>query len=206
MRSGGSMDRDRKQHPLQPWVRGAGPPLHHQTEAAPRFAVFEAWAPRTMVSGDLSSVELSFLLLVRQHRAALILRVVAKTAPPPLLRFQHQSALHRIAVHVMQLLDSFALAPDVEVVEALLPDVPWFRLPKQPLRSRTALALRVQHVLSEPLFEDLHHRRGRARLRLADEHVEMLGHDHIADYDEAIALAGLFEETDEERAPLRAAQ
>ena len=39
-------------------------------EAAPRFAVFEAWAPRTMVSGDLSSLQLDLRLLVARLGSA----------------------------------------------------------------------------------------------------------------------------------------
>jgi len=41
----------------------------------------------------------------------------AETAPSPLLRLFHQPALHGIAVHVAQSLDSLAFAPHIEVVE-----------------------------------------------------------------------------------------
>ena len=49
--------------------------------------------------------------------------VAAIAAPLPLLWFEQQSAIQRIAMHVAQLLDSLALAPQVEIVEAGLPDV-----------------------------------------------------------------------------------
>jgi len=68
--------------------------------AAPPFVIFERWAPRTMVSGDFPDAELSFTRFVHEDRAMSALRVVAETAPWPLLRFEHQSTLHRVAMHV----------------------------------------------------------------------------------------------------------
>jgi hypothetical protein len=69
-------------------------------KAAPPFVIFERWAPRTMASGDFSHCHLSFPGFVHQDRSTSALRVVAKTAPWPLLRFEHQSTLHRVAMHV----------------------------------------------------------------------------------------------------------
>src|SRR5262245_51281880 len=50
--------------------------------------------------------------------------VASVAAPVPLFWFFHQSAFHRIAVHVAQLLNVLLLGEDVEVVEAPLPE-PW---------------------------------------------------------------------------------
>jgi len=44
-----------------------------------------------------------------------------------LLWFEEQFGLHRIAMHVPQLLDPLALDPQIEFVEAALPDVWLFR-------------------------------------------------------------------------------
>ncbi|MGE5083566.1 MAG: hypothetical protein ACM3ND_11795 [Acidobacteriota bacterium] len=45
----------------------------------------------------------------------------------PLLWCEQQSALQRIAMHIAQLLDPLALAPQVEIVEAALPGMELFR-------------------------------------------------------------------------------
>ena len=49
-----------------------------------------------MVSGDLPHVKLRFLRFVHQNRTALFILVVAKAAPSPLLRFEHESAFYWI--------------------------------------------------------------------------------------------------------------
>jgi hypothetical protein len=49
--------------------------------AAPCFVMFEAWAPRTMVSGDFSYVQLGFPRFVYQDGATAFLRVIAEAAP-----------------------------------------------------------------------------------------------------------------------------
>jgi hypothetical protein len=45
----------------------------------------------------------------------------------PLLWFEQQSALHRIAMHTAQLLDPLAFGPQIEIVEAALPGMGLFR-------------------------------------------------------------------------------
>src|SRR5579863_6487548 len=60
--------------------------------------------------------------LIHANRARFFEKVEAVTAPAPLLRRLHQSAFHRIAVHVSQLLDPLPRCPNVEVVEARLPE------------------------------------------------------------------------------------
>jgi hypothetical protein len=49
-------------------------------------------------------------------------QVVAVAAPLPILRLFHQPALHRIPVHVAQLLDSLMVTEYIEIVIALLPN------------------------------------------------------------------------------------
>ena len=49
-------------------------------------------------------------------------RVVTKAAPRPVLRFRYESALHRIAMKIAQLLSELAFTPDIEVVVTLLPE------------------------------------------------------------------------------------
>jgi hypothetical protein len=45
----------------------------------------------------------------------------------PLLWFEQQSAVQRIAMYVAQFLDPLALAPQIEIVEAALPGMGLFR-------------------------------------------------------------------------------
>jgi hypothetical protein len=56
-----------------------------------------------------------------------VIGAAAIAAPLPLLWFERQSALKRIAMHIAQLLDPLARAPQIEIVEAALPDVWSFR-------------------------------------------------------------------------------
>ena len=49
--------------------------------------------------------------------------IKAVAAPAPLVWQRDQTTRHRIAVHVSELLDPFAFAIDVEIIEALLPEV-----------------------------------------------------------------------------------
>ena len=55
-----------------------------------------------------------------QSRLSVGIRAVA--TPPPILRTRHQSAHHRIAMHVLQLLNLFLLAPQIEIIETTLPE------------------------------------------------------------------------------------
>jgi len=76
-----------------------------------------------MVSGDFPDAELSFTRFVYQDRAMSAFRVVAKTAPWPLLRFEHQSTLHRVAMHVAQFFHALLFREYHEVIETALPDM-----------------------------------------------------------------------------------
>jgi hypothetical protein len=85
-------------------------------------------------------------------------------------------------MHVAQLLDAFFRAAYIEVVETLLPD-----------RARAHAAAVKQ--LRESLFHHFHHHRRISHLRLGYQKMEMFGHYHVADYDEAILLPGALQDT-----------
>ena len=55
-----------------------------------------------------------------QSRFSVCIGAVA--TPPPILRTRHQSAHHRIAMHVLQLLSLFLRAPQIEIVKTTLPE------------------------------------------------------------------------------------
>jgi hypothetical protein len=65
--------------------------------------------------------------LIDLQPSLFVIGVAAIAAPFPLLGLEHQSAPHRIAMHVAQVLDPLALAPRIEIVEAALPDMWLFR-------------------------------------------------------------------------------
>src|SRR5712691_11539926 len=54
-------------------------------------------------------------LLIHQHVPAFVVGVIPKTAPRPLIQLEHQSALHRIPVHVAYLFYPIVLTPHHEI-------------------------------------------------------------------------------------------
>jgi hypothetical protein len=60
--------------------------------------------------------------VVDLDQSRLSAKIKAETAPAPLFGRIHQPTLERIAMHVTQFLNAFAFGPEVEVIEARLPD------------------------------------------------------------------------------------
>src|SRR5579863_6318184 len=150
--------------------------------AAPPFAFFEGWArcsqfptshpldARPEDSCDFPDPELSFLLFVHQHRATLIASVVAKAAPRPLLRFEHESARDRIAMHVAQFLNPLRFSEDYEVIKTALPNMPFHQgcIPQAAL-SRVVVSTKFSlQAARKALFERLHDDGWVGSFRLAD--------------------------------------
>ena len=102
---------------------------------APLFRVFcERVGPGDLVpSCRRMNLQFRRWPFVHLHWACLARRVPAKAAPCPVLGLEHKAALHRIAVHVAQLLDALLLVSYVEAVEAALPNVVVF-FPEPELR------------------------------------------------------------------------
>ncbi len=116
--------------------------------------------------------------------------ITSVAAPAPLFRRLHQSALYRIAMDVSQLFDSLVLRPNVEIIEARLPD--GHRFARRSL-CRMALPAPWHRSLRESLFHTLHRGRRRSYLRLAHEQVKVLRHDHVSQHNEAMLFADFFE-------------
>ena len=77
--------------------------------------------------------------LVDSHGPNLTEKIEAVTAPAPLFRRFDQPSLHRIAMHIPQLLEALPRRPDIKVVEARLPECAPKRLvPKQFALARIA--------------------------------------------------------------------
>jgi hypothetical protein len=109
-------------------------------------------------------------------------------------------------MHVTQLLHPLALAPDVEIVKAMLPYV--IRVPGKEFRlSPTApLGQLPQYPARESLLNRLHDTRRIGFLWFADQQVDVLRHDYEAYDYEGIALPHLFEHTQEQITPPGTAQ
>ncbi len=112
----------------------------------------------------------------------------------------HQLSLHRIHVHVVQLLDKLLLTPHVEIVKTRLPEL---RQKIVSLAKRQAELLPVRFLPSfspevprDALFQDLHHSRRRNIWRLADQEVHVLGHDDVTREFEMITIAYFSENFD----------
>jgi hypothetical protein len=139
---------------------------------------------------------------VHRDRTFLAEGVEAEAAPAPLLRALHQSARDRIAMHVAQFLDALLLGPNVEVVEARLPealgDGVWEKSHLQIFPTPLPL-----YPPRDALLQCLDHGRKIIALGFADEKMNVLGHDDVADHGELIVAGGLFKSAEEHVAPRR---
>src|SRR5262249_29475790 len=59
------------------------------------------------------------------HRPRLTIQIPTIAAPCPLLRRSNKSTPDRIVVDIVQLLDSFLLSPNIEVIEPRSPKMFW---------------------------------------------------------------------------------
>jgi hypothetical protein len=111
------------------------------------------------------------------NRDRFIIPVVAIRRPTPAFRRFDKTANNRIAMHVLQFFDALDVAEDVEIIVADLPERPLAKT----FRNRE--------------LEGLDRRRewNLAIQRFADEQVNVLGHDDVAEDLEVVTLAGEFE-------------
>jgi hypothetical protein len=139
--------------------------------AAPRFVVFEAWAFLLSASRDFPDAQLGLLRFVHEDRSRLVIGVVAKAAPRPILRFPHQSSLHRVAMHIPQLLHSLVFREDNEIVEWWLPDAPApdRRLPQRYMFGIDRSPQATKQTSGESLLQGFHHHGRIAALRPAQQ-------------------------------------
>jgi hypothetical protein len=114
-------------------------------------------------------------------------RVISVAAPTPLFRRRHQTTLHRIPVHIVQFLNDLFLREYVEVIRSGQPEC-WGKSVIRRARAAPGKAL-PRH----PLLQDLHSHGNISIVGFANEQMEMLRHDHIANHREFIFLPDLFE-------------
>jgi hypothetical protein len=101
-------------------------------------------------------------------------------------------------MHIPQLLYALLCGPNIEVVEARLPESSGLRLVSQ----QTALLRVAPFAFGEQgagcaLLQHLHHSGGSSDLGLRKKQVDVFRHNDIADDHEPIALAGLFQDREE---------
>ncbi len=104
-------------------------------------------------------------------------------------------------MNIVQLLLALLSAPQDEIIKPALPYV----------LSAIALAARLgghlgpkpsQYAPCKALFDGLHHGGRIASFRLAEQQMEMLGHDDVAHYNEMIAAADILQHFKKRVAPI----
>ena len=111
----------------------------------------------------------------------------------------NQLPFHGIHVHVLQLLHSLLVAPDVEAMKTQLPEARQLfpgTLERQ-RHLRRGCATLAAHLVRHALLEHLQDGRGRAARRFADQQMDVLGHDDVPHQSEAVPLAHLSENAHE---------
>jgi hypothetical protein len=107
-------------------------------------------------------------------------------------------------MHVVQLLGVFALAENIEVVGALLPERRRkFGLPQWYLTLGLLLSAAAP---GDTLFENLHGYRNISLSGFADQEVEVIGNDHIAPNYELVFLPHFFEDFEKQIATVAGAE
>jgi hypothetical protein len=109
-------------------------------------------------------------------------------------------------MHVAEFLDAFMFRPDVEIVEAFLPDVSRDVVGEDSLRRIASAPCLCQNASRRSQFESLHHGRRSLPLRFADQQMNMFGHDHVTGDDELIAPAHLLQHGQQQVTTVRGAE
>jgi hypothetical protein len=185
-----------------PGNRG-GCPIHSRTYFANEWALRAAVVSKRFhrTSFDLQRP----LLKVHSYQTRIATPVGPKTAPPPLVRLLYQPSIHRIAMHIAQLLDPLAFSPHVEIIETFLPYRVRRRIAKRNLGRNSPFSKLVQ-APRKPVFDDLHHHGRIAHFRLGDEQMKMFRHYDISVHHEAILAARFFQDRQKEIATFSTSQ
>ena len=103
-------------------------------------------------------------------------------------------------MHVVELFDSLLQAPHGEVIEAALPETRerFVATGKGQVQLSGGPAVFAAQASRDALFQDLNDSRGRSFRGFTDEKVDVLGHDNESDQGEAVAVAHLAEQLDED--------
>src|SRR5260221_148788 len=161
--------------------------------SSPRFSASGYHGPIQLGASHLTLCNsahphLRLLCFIDQHWSPLSQSVMTVTAPVPLFRRQHQTADNGIAMHVTQLLHPLLLCEHDEIVKAMLPNMSLGKrnLPQGGLPWIHPGPTPIQQLPCERLFQDLHHHRGIAALRLAEQKMNVLGHQNVSNHHETV--------------------
>jgi hypothetical protein len=110
-----------------------------------------------------------------------------------------QFSFQRVHVHVMKFFHSFLQTPNIEIVEAALPEARQriIAVCKCQTELPVRLAFFAAQAARDALLQNLNHGGRRAFGGLADEQVNVIGHNDIAHQRETVAIARLAENLDE---------
>jgi hypothetical protein len=92
-------------------------------------------------------------------------------------------------MHVTEFLDTFVLSPDIEVIKPLLPDMLWSVMEEAGLRKAAQPLLLYHDASGKSELKRLHYDRRIFLLLFANQQVNVLRHDHVADNNELITHA-----------------
>jgi hypothetical protein len=108
---------------------------------------------------------------------------------------------------VTQLLQLFLFAQHHKIVKPLLPYVSiLYGLPQTGLLGQVSRPSLAHHLARETLLQNLHDSGNIAAVRLADEKMNVLGHNHIPDHDKLVATTQLLKDSQKPIAPTGVAE
>ena len=130
---------------------------------------------------------------VDANQPMFVLGIEQKTTPESVLGMSDELAVQRIHMHVLELFNFLLQAPNIEVVEAALPKSRQriFVAVEAELQLASRRAALATQFSRDALFQDLHHSGGASVPRLADQHMHVLGHNHVTHQRELVAVAHL---------------
>jgi len=121
------------------------------------------------------------------------IRVKRKAASGPVFGVIDQSPLERIHMHVVQLFNSLLQTPNMEIVEAALPEarqrIDADRKCQTQLSGRFSLL--AAQAARDALFQNLNHGGRRSLGWFADQQVNVSRHDHVTDERKTVAVPNL---------------
>ncbi len=151
---------------------------------------FDLGVPISLLPNRIDGDQCGFSLLIERP-----------TAPRPIFGMLHQLSCNWIRMHIVKLLAKFLSAPNIEVIESGLPeswqisDTFCKREAQLPCRRTASLSPQIPR---NPLLQHLQDNRWRGFLRLADEQMHVIRHNHVSDQQEFVTFTNLAKGLDEE--------
>src|SRR6266571_4737292 len=151
---------------------------------------FDLVVPISLLPNRIDGDQCGFSLLIERP-----------TAPRPIFGMLHQLSCNWIRMHIVKLLAKFLFAPNIEVIESGLPEswhVPHTSRKREAQLRCRGTASPFPQIPRDALLQDLQDNRWRVFLRLADEQMHVIRHNHVSDQQELITFTNLAKGLDEE--------